>query len=160
MSHAHLYTSQSAQAHYRAGRLAALRGEPMTADPHGIGSYASRAWRDGFKDADHTILIRKLNDDFRTSMGTLVRGRVQLTPGVAGEPWTAHVVTAVALTQDFGDDPHGEHDFGALDGVPGCPERVLWKIDYYAPGMEHGSDNPADTAQTVRVLTIMLASEY
>jgi hypothetical protein len=31
---------------------------------------------------------------------------------------------------------------------------------YYAPDLQHGSDDSADTSKTVRVLTIMLASEY
>jgi hypothetical protein len=54
-------------------------------------------------------------------------------------------------------DPYGEHDFGAFEHEG---QRIFWKIDYYAPDMEHGSEDPADPKQTVRVLTIMLASEY
>ncbi len=60
-----------------------------------------------------------------------------------------------SFTED--NDPHGKHDFGAFEHEG---KRVFWKIDYYAPDMEHGSENPADPKQTVRVLTIMLASEY
>jgi len=55
------------------------------------------------------------------------------------------------------DDPYGEHDFGSFEHEG---YRVFWKIDYYAPGMERGSEDPADPNQTVRVLTIMLAGEY
>ncbi len=60
-----------------------------------------------------------------------------------------------SFTED--NDPHGEHDFGAFEHAG---QRIFWKIDYYAPDMEHGSENPADPQQTVRVLTIMLAREY
>ena len=39
-------------------------------------------------------------------------------------------------------------------------ERFFFKIDYYAPDMRHGSDDPADPARTRRVLTIGLAADY
>jgi Protein of unknown function (DUF3768) len=54
-------------------------------------------------------------------------------------------------------DPHGEHDFGAVDegGV-----RCFWKIDCYDRATEFGSPDPADPAVTTRVLTIMRADEY
>jgi hypothetical protein len=55
-----------------------------------------------------------------------------------------------------GNDPYGEHDFGAFD-LDG--ERFNFKIDYYAPDMLHGSDDPANPEKTVRVLTIMLAAD-
>ena len=54
-------------------------------------------------------------------------------------------------------DPEGEHDFGAFEHGGA---RFFWKIDYYTPDMEHGSEDPADPSQTLRVLTIMLAEEY
>jgi hypothetical protein len=56
-----------------------------------------------------------------------------------------------------GDDPYGEHDFGAfdLDGT-----RYFWKIDYYDHDLEHGSDDPSDPEKTRRVLTIMRADKY
>jgi type I restriction enzyme, R subunit len=59
------------------------------------------------------------------------------------------------FTED--NDPHGEHDFGAieLDG-----EMYFWKFDYFDPSMEYGSDDPSDPTKTTRVLTIMHRSEY
>lgn len=102
--------------------------------------------------------IAELNDTFRT---TFLFGRVYLTEGVRGEgqAFKSACVEAVQTFDSFtGDnDPHGEHDFGALT-VQG--KRVFWKIDYYDRACVYGSENPADPAQTTRVLTIMLASEY
>ncbi len=45
-------------------------------------------------------------------------------------------------------DPYGEHDFGSFDHKG---QKIFWKIDYYAPCMKRGSENPADPKQTVRV---------
>ena len=52
-------------------------------------------------------------------------------------------------------DPHGEHDFGAVDEV-----RYFWKVDCYDRATEFGSPDPADPGVTTRVLTIMHADEY
>lgn len=58
---------------------------------------------------------------------------------------------------DLFNDPHGEHDFGDLD-LWGA--ELLWKIDYYAPDLVYGSDDPSDPHITRRVLTVLLAEEY
>ena len=56
-----------------------------------------------------------------------------------------------------GNDPHEEHDFGAVEILG---DRFFWKIDYYDRSFDYGSPNPADPAVTVRVMTIMRADEY
>ena len=102
--------------------------------------------------------ICALNDAFRR---TFVGGAVMITAGVEAMPpeqrrtLLAKVRAFDAFTDD--NDPHGEHDFGAIDegGV-----RCFWKIDYYDRATEMGSPDPADPAVTTRVLTIMLAAEY
>jgi hypothetical protein len=114
-----------------------------------------------------TRTIAQQNDAFRARLqlptfGTpVVRGHSVMTCGVVSLGAVAQIEIA-ALVRDFANftpdnDPHREHDFGALD-YNGT--RVFWKIDYHAPDMEHGSEDPADPAKTMRVLTIMLASEY
>ncbi len=55
------------------------------------------------------------------------------------------------------DDPYQERDFAALE-VEGT--KVYFKFDYYNLTMDGGSEDPADPAQTVRVLTFMLPCEY
>jgi Protein of unknown function (DUF3768) len=102
--------------------------------------------------------IRALNDDFRR---TFVGGMVVITAGVEALPaeqrksLLAKVRAFDAFTED--NDPHGEHDFGAVDegGV-----RYFWKLDCYDRNTEFGSPDPADPAVTTRVLTIMRADEY
>jgi len=54
-------------------------------------------------------------------------------------------------------DPYGEHDVGSLMIEN---KKIFWKIDYYNKTYRNGSENPADTKKTNRVLTIMLACEY
>jgi hypothetical protein len=102
--------------------------------------------------------IRALNDDFRR---TFVGGMVMITAGVEAMPVEQRrslleEVRAFDAFDAFTDDndPHGEHDFGAVDegGV-----RCFWKIDYYDRATEFGSPDPD---VTTRVLTIMRADEY
>jgi hypothetical protein len=102
--------------------------------------------------------IRVLNDTFRS---TFVGGRVLMTQGVDALPLDtkARVLLAVQSFSDFTkeNDPHGEHDFGSfdLDGT-----TYFFKIDYYSPDMQGGSECPDDPSVTARVLTIMRADEY
>jgi hypothetical protein len=102
--------------------------------------------------------IRALNDTFRR---TFIGGMVMITAGVEAMPLDqrrsllAKIRAFDAFSED--NDPHREHDFGAVDegGV-----RCFWKIDYYDRATEMGSPDPADPAVTTRVLTIMRADEY
>ena len=102
--------------------------------------------------------IRALNDAFRR---TFVGGMVMITAGVEAMPVDQRrsLLQKVRAFDAFTDDndPHGEHDFGAIDegGV-----RCFWKIEYYDRATEMGSPDPADPAVTTRVLTVMLAEEY
>ena len=102
--------------------------------------------------------IRTLNDAFRT---TMTGGRVLLTAGVDALPSDvkAIVIRRVATFSDFNadNDPHGEHDFGSFE-LTG--RKLFWKIDYYDAAMQFGSEDPASSEKTSRVLTIMLAEEY
>jgi len=103
--------------------------------------------------------IAALNDLCRKAMG--IAGRVFQTSGISALPpkdqsaIREKVETFDAFTPD--NDPHGERDFGAFEHNG---ERVFWKIDYYDGTLTRGSEDPSDPKQTVRVLTIMLASEY
>jgi hypothetical protein len=105
-----------------------------------------------------TILIRALNDTFRR---TFVGGAVMITAGVEAMPIEQRrsLLQKVRSFEAFGEDndPHGEHDFGAVDEAG---ERYFWKLDYYDRTMDSGSPDPADPAVTTRVLTIMRADEY
>lgn len=102
--------------------------------------------------------IARLNDEARRTFKSC---KVVMTQGVHDLDME-HVLAICTEVQTFDrfnedNDPHGEHDFGSLNYEG---SRIFWKIDYYAPDMIHGSEDPTDPTQTVRVLTIMLASEY
>ena len=114
-----------------------------------------------------TKKIAELNDHVRQRIASPWRipsgvpAKIFKTSGIAALPIEDQLVI-LATIRDFDtftedNDPHGEHDFGSLDHNG---QQIFWKFDYYAPDMMHGSENPADPSQTVRVLTIMLAHEY
>jgi hypothetical protein len=102
--------------------------------------------------------IRELNDAFRQ---TFIGGRVLVTPGVRALPLESNAALLERVRTfdrfDGDNDPHQEHDFGAIE-IAG--ERYFWKIDYYDSIMVGGSEDPTDPGKTTRVLTIMRADEY
>lgn len=81
------------------------------------------------------------------------------TRGVLARSDVPDILRRVREFTDFTEDndPHGEHDFAGFDQQG---ERIFWKIDYYDLELEMGSFDPSDPAVTLRVLTIMLGSEY
>lgn len=106
-------------------------------------------------DADR---VRALNDILRR---TLSGGTLVLTAGIValGRERQQHIVDAIAAFDCFepDNDPHSEHDFGALEAAG---EQVFWKIDYFDRSGRFASPDPADSSVTRRVLTIMLAGEH
>ncbi|MGP0076206.1 MAG: DUF3768 domain-containing protein [Bryobacteraceae bacterium] len=109
--------------------------------------------------AARTRKIAALNDLCRKAMG--IAGRVFQTTGISALPQQDQsavrekVETFAAFTPD--NDPYSERDFGAFEHNA---HRIFWKIDYYDATLTKGSEDPSDPKKTVRVLTIMLASEY
>ena len=120
---------------------------------------------------DTTGIIAELNDRFRKATGSsdpagMTLGRKLITSGIRNLDLmtTVEIAEKVQAFDNFNadNDPHGEHDFGAFEHAG---HKIFWKIDYYdrasfGTGPDMGSEDPSDPKQTVRVLTIMLASEY
>ena len=112
---------------------------------------------------DSAADIRRLNDAFRqnpiSALG--VTGRVLFTPGISamGHDDCNDIFQLVREFSAFdeGNDPWGEHDFGAFTFKG---QKIFWKIDYYDRACKEGSPAPSDPAVTCRVLTVMLADEY
>ena len=114
--------------------------------------------------------IARLNDAFRVVacravFGEIspddVPGKLVVTKGVSAIPVPRlHAIfNAVKEFNDFtpDNDPYGEHDFGSVDNEG---EKLFWKIDYYDKNLTYGSEDPADSDQTTRVMTVMYSHEY
>ena len=55
------------------------------------------------------------------------------------------------------DDPYGEHDFGSFDFKD---INYFWKIDYYDNDLKFHSEDKLNAEKTIKVLTVLRASEY
>lgn len=102
--------------------------------------------------------IAQLNDQLRktgTGGTVVVTQAVTKLTGFDGPTLMSALASYEAFDPD--NDPHGERDFGdiTLFGTD-----LLFKIDYYDLDMQFGSNDPADPDVTVRVLTIMRASDW
>uniref|UniRef100_UPI004047D207 DUF3768 domain-containing protein n=1 Tax=Yoonia sp. TaxID=2212373 RepID=UPI004047D207 len=92
-----------------------------------------------------------------------IQGRMHLTSSLAmaEDGLALEAVQAVGEFDVFEpeNDPDGCHDFGAVD-IRG--QKVFWKIDLYDADSDfrYGAETPDNPATTVRVLTIMMASDW
>lgn len=114
--------------------------------------------------------IAAQNDHFRALIPAPTRyGRFLITPGLneladAGARGGAPGALDRALFDqirshadwDRGDDPYGEHDFGAFTYAG---MKCLWKIDYFENAHCQYGALPAE-GPVFRVMTVMLAEEY
>ena len=107
--------------------------------------------------------IAELNDFVRKNIFeiALTKNKSVITSGVSalGEDNVISIIEKVKNFNDFSEDnnPFGERDFGSFD-FKGT--KIFWKIDYYDNQMEYHSEDKSDPDKTVRVLTVMLSSEY
>ena len=92
-----------------------------------------------------------------------IQGRMHLTSSLAmaEDGLALEAVQAVGEFDVFEpeNDPDGCHDFGAVD-IRG--QKVFWKIDLYEADSDfrYGAEAPDNPATTMRVLTIMMASDW
>jgi hypothetical protein len=109
-------------------------------------------------EANRVAKIRELNDRLRMNG---LGGMWLATIGISSLPPDdlRAVFKAVLTFNDFNSDnnPHGEHDC-AVQTVGDT--KIIWKIDYYDRDRQFHSPDPSNPKVTVRVLTVMLASEY
>ena len=124
----------------------------------------------GKRCGSHSEAIAHINDGVRKAISPLgtsmaiassIPARLMITRTVANLPHDHFLELMEAVRGcdvfDVDNDPYGERDFGAVT-ISG--EKYFWKFDYYNKDLSAGSDDPWDTDKTVRVLTIMHASEY
>ncbi|TCS50360.1 uncharacterized protein DUF3768 [Primorskyibacter sedentarius] len=112
-------------------------------------------------------VIAKQNDQFRKTWGAdfTIPGKIVVTQSVACLSAGAQVqiMRAVQAFDTFTEDndPYGDHSFGAFEiECAGETVKLFWKIDLFDTDFKYGSDAPADTSETRRVLTILQRHEY
>jgi hypothetical protein len=102
--------------------------------------------------------IAALNDAFRQA-GPVADWYVTAGLNAYGDAFVARVIEAVRAFDAFepGNDPYGEHDFGAVtvEGV-----TVWFKIDCYDTRYAWASPDPTRPDLTRRVLTLLLPEDY
>ncbi len=111
---------------------------------------------------DQLSRIAELND--RVREGSDPTARILITRAclatfcggdtAAGLLAQAGLMAAVRATEFTADCP--ERDFAELSFRG---ERVFLKVDYYDETLTWGSEDPADPARTVRVLTVMMPED-
>ena len=100
--------------------------------------------------------IAGLNDMHRRS-----RACTMMTAATAALPRAERDALLRAITAfdgfNWGNDPYGEQDFGA---VALADERYFFKVDYYDKSLTFYSPDLCDATVTRRVMTVMRADEY
>ena len=114
-----------------------------------------------------TAKCARLNDDCRWGRGDRSNFRHMMTMGVVAlldddaDPVTQVMRRAqlhAAIRQyPFKEGDGSERDFG---GFTFLGANLFFKIDAYDRECEYGSPDPEDASVTVRVMTVMLVSEY
>jgi hypothetical protein len=105
---------------------------------------------------DRTLKLRDLNDRLRlTGEG----GEIVISPGIQakGEAFVDQAMAALKAL-DFGSDElrTNERYFAVIHGLD---HTLLFKIDYLDPTRTYEAADPADPANCLRVLTLMLDRE-
>lgn len=145
-------------------------------DAHAEGKQLPPAWIDFYDLGEASLAeprdpgaIAAANDHFRKTATSGVVFTRALAELCAEQP-SGGFMAMLAIRQQVAafdaftpaNDPHGEHDFAAFDyRFPnGRTERLNWKIDVYADAtLTAGAEDPLSPT-AVRILTIMLASDY
>ena len=109
-------------------------------------------------EAEQDRRIRALNDQLRQSF---MGGQIVMTAGFVDLPSSikARAIAAIRSYDAFdeGNDPYGYHDFGSVE-IDG--HSVWFKVDAYDRSLQYGSPDAADPKVTVRVMTLLMPSEY
>ena len=116
---------------------------------------------------EEAATIAAQNDAFRRTIlpsgqqKSAPQGKIVMTQGISAlEPVVQmELVQQVAAFEAFNvdSDPHGWHEMGIIEVAD---TKVWFKIDLYDTKYQYGSPDPQDLAQTRRVLTLLLPSEY